>query len=130
MIQDAFKSEWWDSQYIIKIGSNNSLTFIKQPQGAKATDEFNLSDYNFPLFMGLAIQLYESTLVSDNRPSTSSWREQQCPDCPAEAGSRFLKKPRLCINCHGGAEFTIASVGTVLNSGRTQARWERWGCRL
>jgi hypothetical protein len=31
-------------------------------------NQFTMMDYNFPLFMGLAIQMYESTLVSDNSP--------------------------------------------------------------
>jgi len=119
MIEDAFKSEWWDSQYIIKIGSNNSLTFIKQPQGAKATDEFNLSDYNFPLFMGLAIQLYESTLVSDNAPIDQFYDgNSNALTAQQKQGLDIFQNKGLCINCHGGAEFTIASVGTVAKHGR------------
>src|SRR4028119_1073615 len=67
MIEDAFQREWWDSKQIIKIDANGTRSF-KQPQGALATDEFTLMDYNFSLFFGLAIQLYESTLISDDSP--------------------------------------------------------------
>jgi cytochrome c peroxidase len=68
MIEDAFHREWWDSQYIIKVDSTGGTQSFRQPQGPSATDEFSLMDYNFSLFFGLAIQLYESTLISDDSP--------------------------------------------------------------
>src|SRR4028119_1628675 len=68
MIEDAFKREWWDSQYIIKVDANGGTQSFRQPQGPSATDEFSVMDYNFSLFFGLAIQLYESTLISDDSP--------------------------------------------------------------
>jgi hypothetical protein len=81
-------------------------------------------DYNFPLFMGLAIQMYESTLVSDNSPydqyregNTSALTAQQ------QRGLELFLKPTNqggagCIFCHSGPEFTSASVANVKASGR------------
>lgn len=116
MIEDAFKKEWWDSQYIIKIGANHTLNLIKQPQGPKNTDEFSVMDYNFPLFMGLSIQLYESTLVSNNSPfdqymegNSNALTDQQ------KLGKQLFEGKAKCINCHGGPEFTNASVRNVQN---------------
>lgn len=113
MIQDAFKPEWWDSQQIIKV-SNGNLTFIKQPGGPKAADEFSLIDYNFSLFMGLAIQLYEGTLISDNSPfdqymdgNSNALTAQQ------KQGKELFEGKAKCVNCHGGPEFTNASVRNV-----------------
>ena len=50
MIEDAFHPEWWDSQYIIKVGPTGGTQYIRKPQGASATDEFSVMDYNFSLF--------------------------------------------------------------------------------
>ncbi|WP_445176876.1 cytochrome c peroxidase, partial [Microcoleus sp.] len=69
MIENAFHRVWWDSQYIIKVDADGKRSY-KQKQLLKplASDEYSLMDYNFSLFFGLAIQLYESTLISDASP--------------------------------------------------------------
>jgi cytochrome c peroxidase len=114
MIQDAFKPEWWNSQQIIEIGTDGTRRIFRQPQGALATNQFTLMDYNFSLFMGLAIQMYESTLVSNNAPidqyfegNTNALTAQQ------KQGKDLFEGRAKCINCHGGAEFTNASVKNV-----------------
>lgn len=113
MVQDAFQPQWWNSNQIIKVGADGTRTF-KQPQGALATDEFTLIDYNFSLFMGLAIQLYEATLVSNNAPidryfdgNSNALTAQQ------KQGKELFEGKAKCINCHGGPEFTNASVRNV-----------------
>jgi len=113
MIEDAFRREWWDSKQIIKVDANGTRSF-KQPQGALATDEFTLMDYNFSLFFGLAIQLYESTLISDDSPfdrfmegNSNALTVQQ------KKGKDLFEGKAGCINCHVGAEFTSASVNHV-----------------
>src|SRR4028119_1047694 len=71
MIEDAFKREWWDSQYIIKVDSTGGTRSFRPwlgPLASLASDEYSLMHYNFSLFFGLAIQLYESTLISDDSP--------------------------------------------------------------
>ena len=111
MIEDAFQPEWWDSKQIIKVDANGTRSF-KQPQGALATDEFTLMDYNFSLFFGLAIQLYESTLISNDSPfdrfmegNSNALTVQQ------QQGKTLFEQ--ACAFCHGGAEFTNASVKNV-----------------
>jgi cytochrome c peroxidase len=112
MIEDAFHQEWWDSQYIIKIDSTGGIQSFRQPQGPRATDEFSLMDYNFSLFFGLAIQLYESTLISDDSPfdqfmdgNSNALTVQQ------KQGKELFEQ--ACVFCHGGAETTNASVKNV-----------------
>jgi cytochrome c peroxidase len=112
MIEDAFHQVWWDSQYIIKIDSTGGIQSFRQPQGPRATDEYSLMDYNFSLFFGLAIQLYESTLISDDSPfdrfiegNTNALTAQQ------QQGMGLFN--RACAFCHGGAETTNASVRNV-----------------
>ena len=73
-------------------------------------------EYNFSLFFGLAIQLYEATLVADDTPfdrfrdgDTSAMTDQEI-----EGLTLFSDTVRVrCINCHGGAEMTDASVAKV-----------------
>ena len=113
MVEDAFHRVWWDSKQIIKVDANGTRSF-KQPQGALATDEFTLMDYNFSLFFGLAIQLYESTLISNDSPfdrymegNSNALTVQQ------KQGKDLFEGKAGCINCHVGAEFTGASVNHV-----------------
>ena len=67
-------------------------------------------EYNFSLFFGLAVQLYEATLVSDQTPfdlfmegDTTALTTQQQEGLALFSGSR-------CVACHGGPELTNASV--------------------
>jgi cytochrome c peroxidase len=52
MIQNAFQPQWWSSTKTVTIGSQS----------------YTLMQANFSLFWGLAIMLYEGTLVSDQTP--------------------------------------------------------------
>jgi cytochrome c peroxidase len=114
MIEDAFHRVWWDSQYIIKVNPTGGTQYIKKPQGPSATNEFSVMDYNFSLFFGLAIQLYESTLISDDSPfdrfmdgNSNALTVQQ------QQGKALFEQS--CVFCHGGAETTNASVKNVEN---------------
>jgi len=113
MIEDAFKREWWDSQQIIKVDANGTRSF-KQPQGPLATDEFTLMDYNFSLFFGLAVQLYESTLISNDSPFDKFMEgNSNALTVQQKQGKDLFEGKAKCVNCHGGAEFTNASVKNV-----------------
>jgi len=113
MIEDAFHREWWDSKQIIKVDANGTRSF-KQPQGALATDEFTLMDYNFSLFFGLALQLYESTLISNDSPFDRFMEgNSKALTVQQKQGMELFEGKAGCINCHNGAEFTAASVNHV-----------------
>jgi len=112
MIEEAFHRVWWDSEYIIKVDANGGTRSFRRWWGPLASDEYALMDYNFSLFFGLAIQLYESTLISDDSPfdrfmdgNTNALTVQQ------QQGKALFE--RSCAFCHGGAEFTNASVNNL-----------------
>ncbi len=116
LVQSAFQPAWWQSNYIVVINPDGSRTFTPKPNRALETNEYTLGEYNFSLFFGLAIQLYESTLVSDNAPidqyfdgNSSALSAQQ------KSGKELFEGKAKCINCHGGPEFTNASVKNVQN---------------
>ncbi|MUG91623.1 cytochrome C peroxidase [Scytonema sp. UIC 10036] len=120
MIQAAFKDEWWNSKTeIIQVAADGKPTIIKKPNRNLTTQEYTLEEYNFPLFFGLAVQLYEATLVSDDTPfdryqegNTNALTVQQ------KTGLDIFRSKGLCIFCHNGAEFTNASVSHVSKNGR------------
>ncbi|WP_445246834.1 cytochrome-c peroxidase [Microcoleus sp. OTE_8_concoct_300] len=114
MVEDAFKPEWWDSQYIIKVDSTGGTQSFRQPQGPRATDEFSLMDYNFSLFFGLAIQLYESTLISNDSPF-DQFKEGNSNALTVQQQQGMALFNQACVFCHGGAETTNASVNNVQN---------------
>jgi cytochrome c peroxidase len=109
MIQEAFQRVWWDSPYIIKVDANGGTRSFRRWLGPLASDEYSLMDYNFSLFFGLAIQMYESTLKSDDAPfdrfmdgNSNALTVQQ------QQGKAVFEQS--CVFCHGGAETTNASV--------------------
>jgi cytochrome c peroxidase len=71
-------------------------------------------DYNFSLFFGLAIQLYESTLISDDSPFDRFMEgNSKALTVQQQQGKALFEGKAGCINCHVGAEFTTASVNHV-----------------
>ncbi len=112
LIQDAFWPRFWDSAKIVDVDGN----VIPYPMGT--TDEFTLMEFNFSLFWGLAIQLYEATLIPQNTPfdrfvagDSSALTEQQIRGAGTFFGAGH------CAECHTGAEFTSAATSNVLSSG-------------
>ncbi|WP_299015497.1 cytochrome c peroxidase [uncultured Photobacterium sp.] len=94
MIMKAFRDEYWMSPQL--------------------TDGFTQMENNFSLFWGLAIQMYESTLVSDDSPfdrymdgDSSALNESEI-----KGMAIFLGKGN-CANCHSGPEFSKAATHLV-----------------
>ncbi|MEB3178648.1 MAG: cytochrome c peroxidase [Nostocaceae cyanobacterium] len=116
LITNAFKDEWWKSNRIIQVNADGSRTFLNNPNRTLATNEYTLMEYNFPLFFGLAIQAYESTLISNDTPldkflggNANALTDQQ------KRGKALFETKAQCIGCHHGAEMTNASVQSVSN---------------
>jgi hypothetical protein len=66
-------------------------------------------DYNFSLFFGLAIQLYESTLISNDSPF-DQFMEGNSNALTVQQQQGMALFNQACVFCHGGAETTNASV--------------------
>ncbi|MEH2169809.1 MAG: cytochrome c peroxidase [Nostoc sp.] len=119
MIQDAFKPEWWNSTRLIQVDSDGKRNIVKRPDRSLQTNEYTLLEYNFSLFFGLAIQLYESTLIANDTPydrylegNTNALTAQQ------QRGKGLFEGKGLCIGCHTGVELTAASASSVAKEGR------------
>ncbi len=121
LIQAAFHSKWWKSQWVVQIGADGSLTSVYRATGPQSTTEYAMDEYNFALFFGIAVQMYEATLVSDDTPldrylagNTGALSAEQ------KSGLDLFTGKGRCVNCHGGPELTNASVRNV-----TSQRLER-----
>ncbi|MBN3921757.1 cytochrome c peroxidase [Nostoc sp. NMS4] len=119
LIQDAFKPEWWKSNQLIQVDAEGKRTFVNSADNSSQTKEYTLLEYNFSLFFGLAIQLYESTLIANDTPfdrflegNTTALTNQQ------QLGQQLFQGKALCIGCHVGSELTAASVSSVAKDGR------------
>ena len=113
MIKAAFQPKWWNSGVVVDANSN--VLHTGTPQN---TNEYSQMEYNFSLFWGVAIQMYESTLVSDNSRFDQFVAGNRTALTALEQNGldRFQGKGG-CINCHNGVEFTDASVSNVLAKG-------------
>jgi cytochrome c peroxidase len=99
MVKQAFHADWW-----------NSSSGVKAPNGRA----YSLMQFNFPLFWGLAIQAYESTLVSDQSPFDQFMRGDAGALSPdAQAGMGIFQGKGQCATCHAGPLFTTATVAEV-----------------
>ena len=94
LIQEAFVPSLWNGGNVHKDGSN-----------------WTHMEANFSLYWGLAIQLYEATLVSDDT-RYDDWKNGDSEALTAqelEGLSLFLNQGK-CINCHGGSTFAGATT--------------------
>src|SRR6185369_14382747 len=74
---------------------------------------FKQIEANFSLFWGLAIQLYEATLVSDRAPfDRFQAGNKNALSLAAQKG--FTTFDSKCAVCHSGSEFSSAVVGSNL----------------
>ena len=142
MVKKAFRNKWWKGHFrqrvcVAKVGNNNvePRVSVSAANGACPDnhnyDKFTQAEYNFSLFWGLAIQLYESTLVSGNTPFDECATHAdpftclgvQNPDW--EEGLRvFMNDPGTttgregnCVTCHRGPMFSGATFNEFNNLG-------------
>ena len=100
LIREAFQPEWWDAT-----GS------VDAPNGRS----YSLMQFNFPLFWGLAIEAYESTLVSDKTPfDRFLGGEPAALSTEAKQGMSVFGGKGECSECHNGAALTSASTTAVM----------------
>lgn len=97
MVQAAFEPRYWQSSQTTAEG-------------------FTQMEANFALFFGLALQMYQSTLVSDDTPFDRFLRGNPAALTPRQRDglNRFFSGKAKCGECHIGPELTGASVTQLL----------------
>ncbi|MBI2686915.1 MAG: hypothetical protein HYX27_11420 [Acidobacteria bacterium] len=109
MVQTAFQPLLWESNEIVE-------------------GEYSQAEMNFPLFWGLALQAYQSTLISnDSRLDRFLEGDASAMTPEEQEGMRLFQTTGRCTVCHGGAELSAA---TITNSvGRGNRAFQRTGVR-
>lgn len=101
MIKDAFQDNLWNSNL------NVNLPTVAAPLGVA----FTQMQANFSLFWGLAIQLYEATLVSDQTPyDRFLGGDKAALTLQQQDGFTLFFGAAGCSACHISTELTNASV--------------------
>jgi cytochrome c peroxidase len=110
LIEQAFATRLWNSDKLFDANLN------EVGNGTPAnTDEYTLTEANFGLFFGLAVQAYQATLISDDTPydqfqegNTSALTQQQ-QDGLDLFFTNDVGERGNCSTCHQGPTFTTAA---------------------
>jgi len=112
LIRAAFQPEFWRSVSLVDAGGVTLGPSLREPGGSS----FYQSEYNFPLFFGLAIQAYESTLVSDDSPYDHYLDgDQNALTTTQQIGLEMFQR-RACATCHVDPELTLATYSGVFGN--------------
>ena len=116
MVKKAFRPEWWNGDKLIQVNPDGSKVLTSLVSTPTA-NQYTQMQHNFSLFFGLALQLYQATLVSDDAPF-DRWASgnSSAMSTLAQQGFGVFMGKGHCVNCHGGAEFTNASVRKMLST--------------
>jgi cytochrome c peroxidase len=80
LIQKAFQTDWWRFPLHLCLAADGSIQSKVDPAQFEFcpanTTDYSQMEYNFSLFWGVAIQMYESTLIADQTP-LDKYLEQQ-----------------------------------------------------
>lgn len=123
LVRAAFKPKYWRATRMVRLTGTDENRFapmdLPPRRGYPRTTEpyeATQMEANFALFFGLAVQLYQSTLVSNDSPfdryldgDASALTAQQV------RGLEVFTGRGRCDSCHSGPELTNASFRNVLN---------------
>jgi cytochrome c peroxidase len=128
MIQAAFQPAWWNSLAPVPVdakapleatnGTTGQVDLAAQLNANRATRLKPLSwshmEANFSLYFGLAIQMYEATLVSDQTPF-DNFTKPIAPVLTAlnaqqQRGMALFEGKANCSVCHNGPAFSNATT--------------------
>ncbi len=121
LVESAFKPEWYGSDKYIRVNADGTTTFLNRLQGIlsrlNGEKTYTQMEYNFSLFFGLAVQMYQATLVSDETLFDKAEDGlATLPEAAQRGKAVFFSDMGRCGNCHGGNELTDASVTKVSSS--------------
>ncbi|TMB33408.1 MAG: cytochrome C peroxidase [Deltaproteobacteria bacterium] len=120
LVQAAFQDQYWNSTTQMVSIDTTGAKIVKKTATAPANN-YSQMEANFSLFFGLAVQMYESTLISDDSPFDRFQEgDKTAMTISAQQGLNLFMTPAdptfaggSCFNCHFGPEFTKATVSNV-----------------
>jgi len=113
LIKLAFQPRYWDSpgQHVTLAGG--TATVVAAPADPANPDQYTQMEANFSLFFGLAIQLYEATLVSDDSKFDRVARGLATFTPEEQDGFGTFTGAGECNLCHIGNLFTAHTVSLI-----------------
>jgi cytochrome c peroxidase len=120
LIKRAFREPLWNAEEQVVAYDSAGFHLVPRPSRL-AANQYTQMQANFSLFFGLAVQLYEATLVSDDTPfDRYQDGDNSAMSVSAQQGLNLFFTPAddgfaggSCFNCHAGAEFTKATISNV-----------------
>jgi Di-haem cytochrome c peroxidase len=109
LIKQAFHPRFWSYNKRGPFGAPVAPTTPTMRQA------YSQPEANFSLFFGLALQAYQSTLVSDDSPFDRSHTDaQNLPTdlTPAQLRGLQIFRRAHCAMCHTGPNFTASAIDT------------------
>jgi len=113
LVRSAFQPAYWDSPQLVDEDGN-------------APGDFTIAEFNFPVFFGIAMQAYESTLIADDTPfdrflagDRSAMSRQQL------AGFLVYDTRAFCPFCHFGPELSASTFTNAAIAGLVEAMMVR-----
>ena len=116
LIRQAFVPRYWsNTTQIVTFNAEGLPTVLPNPGTPLTTDEYTQMEANFSLFFGLAVQLYEATLIADDTPFDRFQEGFPSALTPEQVfGMQIFQGNGQCAVCHAGPEMTGASVANLL----------------
>lgn len=120
LIEQAFQPKWWqDTNHRIRRDAFSAQWIVINYPGYNVEynwGDFTQEEFNFSLYWGIAIQMYEATLRSDQTPFDSYESGYvSALTLQQRQGLQLFLGQGKCINCHANVEFTKASFRSVVN---------------
>ena len=115
LVRAAFRPEYWRSPG--GVSANSDLTPSTSPSGR--VPDYTQAESNFSTFFGLAVQAYESTLISDDSPYDRFLDGDRGALTPAAQAGLQMFRVRNCTQCHPGPELTLATYYGVRGDARS-----------
>lgn len=113
LVKAAFHPKWWQGMHWVDVTSTGAPAVVAAPASPGAR-QYNHASWNFALFFGIAIQMYESTLVSNDAPFDRYAEGNDGALTPQQKwGLNLFKGKAKCVSCHNGPEFSAATVSKL-----------------
>lgn len=118
LIRRAFWPRFYNSttehlEFVDPADPGQGLETVAGPAAALNTNQFTQMQANFSLFFGLAVQLYESTLLANDSKFDRFMEGAAALTLQEQRGMGTFTGAGGCLACHAGAEMTDASVFLV-----------------
>jgi cytochrome c peroxidase len=107
LIKAAIQDKWWNGSNRFNVAAGGRVV-------PAAAGQFSHLEGNFSLIFGLAVMMYESTLVSDQTPYDNYLNGNTTALSASAVRGIAVLETQGCVNCHTGATLTNAATPIAL----------------